>query len=66
MMNICMKFNYTSASLCTVIMYYTVMLRFHIELCITGDTCMKFLNDGRFDMINLRKMFSRHVIFLKL
>jgi len=47
-------------------MYYTVMLRFHIELCITGDTCMKFLNDGRFDMINLRKMFSRHVISLKI
>lgn len=27
---------------------------------------MKFLNDGRFDMINLRKMFSRHSNFPKI
>ena len=32
-------------------MYY-----YHIIHC----TSVKFRNDGRFDMINLRKMFSRH------
>ena len=50
----------------TILHFFIFILNYVDVLLAIHCTSMKFRNDGRFDMINLRKMFSRHSNFPKI